>query len=441
MSVPLHVSSAETEKSCDSSEKSQHHTEKFDTTTTSCSQVEKARGYRSLSSWVEHFLLRKFLTVSGECPIQVVLWDGWELDPTANSSLPTVRILDRHTLWRLLIHPHYQFMEAYAQGRLKVDGDLTSVVGNLLQLVRVTGGPPRRKVFPQIPRMKSDLARVNRRNVHHHYDLSNVFYRLWLDEQLLYTCAYFSAEDLTLESAQIAKMDHICRKLRLRSGEMVIEAGCGWGALALHMARHYGVRVRAYNLSREQLQYARDRAQAEGLTGQVEFIEDDWSNIRGQCDAFVSVGMLEHVGPENFPQLGKILQQILRPQSRALIHTIGQNLPEPLNPWIKHRIFPGAQPPTLSQMMEFLQPSGFTVWDVENLRPHYAKTLKHWLDRFETAAENIRTMFDDVFVRTWRMYLASSKAAFDTGELELYQVLFAPSSFNGWPATRTELYQ
>jgi len=403
--------------------------------------MKKTRGYQTHSSLVEHFLLRKFLTVPGESPIQVILWDGWKFDPTANSSLPIVRIHDRRTLWRLLIHPHYQFMEAYAQGHLEVEGNLTSVVGILLQLVRAAGGPPRRKIFPQKSRLKSNPVRVNRRNVHHHYDLSNAFYRLWLDEQLLYTCAYFSAEDLTLENAQIAKMDYICRKLRLQPGETVIEAGCGWGALALHMARYYGVFVRAYNLSREQLRYARDRALREGLTGQVEFIEDDWGNIRGQCDAFVSVGMLEHVGPENFPRLGKILQQILQPQSRALIHTIGQNLPEPLNPWIERRIFPGAQPPTLSQIMEIFQPSGFTVWDVENLRPHYAKTLKHWLDRFEIAAEHIQTMFDDVFVRTWRMYLASSRAAFDTGELELYQILFAPSSFNDWPATRAELYQ
>ena len=137
----------------------------------------------------------------------------------------------------------------------------------------------------------------SRANIHHHYDIGDDFYRLWLDEQMLYTCAYFATPAATLEEAQRAKMDYVCRKVWLRPGETVVEAGCGWGALALHMARHYGVRVRAYNISREQIQYARRRARAEGLDDRVEFVDDDYRNIRGQFDVFVSVGMLEHVGP------------------------------------------------------------------------------------------------------------------------------------------------
>ena len=147
-----------------------------------------------------------------------------------------------------------------------------------------------------VNRPRGNGERQSRENIQHHYDIGNDFYRLWLDEQLVYTCAYFPDPSASLEEAQIAKMDHVCRKLELRPGERVIEAGCGWGALALHMARHYGVQVRAYNISRSQLAYARERARTEGLADRVELIEGDYREISGGCDVFVSVGMLEHVG-------------------------------------------------------------------------------------------------------------------------------------------------
>src|SRR5690606_24874192 len=155
----------------------------------------------------------------------------------------------------------------------------------------------------RLPRINS--LRKSRDNVYHHYDIGNEFYRLWLDEQLAYTCAYFPEPEVSLEAAQVAKFDHVCRKLNLRPGERVVEAGCGWGALALHMAREYGVTVRAYNVSREQIAYARRRAQEEGLADRVEFVEDDWRNVTGRYDAFVSVGMLEHVGKHNYRKLGE----------------------------------------------------------------------------------------------------------------------------------------
>jgi cyclopropane-fatty-acyl-phospholipid synthase len=280
----------------------------------------------------------------------------------------------------------------------------------------------------------------SRDNVYHHYDIGNAFYRLWLDEQLLYTCAYFPEPDLILEQAQIAKMDHVCRKLRLQRGESVIEAGCGWGALALHMARRYGVQVRAFNLSREQVAFARERAAAEGLDGQVEFVEDDYRNIDGPCDAFVSVGMLEHVGPDHYSDLGGVMHRCLGERGRGLIHTIGRNRAMPMNPWIEKRIFPGAYPPSLREMMEIFEPWEFSVLDVENLRLHYARTLEHWLARFERSVDQVRAMFDERFVRTWRLYLSGSIAGFTTGQMQLFQVLFASPENNDVPSTRAHLY-
>jgi len=258
---------------------------------------------------------------------------------------------------------------------------------------------------------------------------------------MVYTCAYFPAPEATLEQAQMAKMHHICRKLRLRPGERVVEAGCGWGSLALFMARHYGVRVRAYNISREQIAYARQQAELQGLAAQVEFVEDDYRNITGSYDAFVSVGMLEHVGQRYYRALGAVVDRVLTGDGRGLIHSIGRIRPGQMNAWIEKRIFPGAAPPSLAEMMEIFEPAGFAVLDVENLRLHYARTLQHWLQRFDRAGDRIEAMFDARFVRAWRLYLAGSIAAFLSSDLQLFQVLFNRGASNDMAWTREHLYR
>jgi cyclopropane-fatty-acyl-phospholipid synthase len=254
------------------------------------------------------------------------------------------------------------------------------------------------------------------------------------------TCAYYAEPGLTLGQAQVAKLDHVCRKLRLRPGERVLEAGCGWGGLARHMAEHYGVTVRAFNLSREQVAYARDRARSAGLADRVEFVEEDYRNATGTYDAFVSVGMLEHVGLENFGELGRVINRSLTPAGRGLIHSIGRNSPRPLDPWTEKRIFPGAYPPALSEMMGIFEPFDLSILDVENLRLHYARTLEDWLEQFERNGERVAEMFDEQFVRMWRMYLAGSIATFRVGGLQLFQVVFAREANNDIPWTRAHLY-
>jgi cyclopropane-fatty-acyl-phospholipid synthase len=235
-------------------------------------------------------------------------------------------------------------------------------------------------------------------------------------------------------------MEHVGRKLRLRPNETVLEAGCGWGALALHLARRHGVRVRACNVSGEQIAWARARAQREGLAGRVEFIEDDYRNLTGRCDAFVSVGMLEHVGPEHFGDLRRVMDATLASHGRGLLHSIGRNRPLEFGPFVARRIFPGAYPPTLREMVGLLEPADFSVLEVENLRLHYARTLEHWLARFEAHHEEVAERFDARFVRMWRLYLTGSIAGFRTGTLQLFQVLFARGSSNAVPWTRADLY-
>ena len=290
-------------------------------------------------------------------------------------------------------------------------------------------------------RPSANSLKRSRHNISHHYDLGNDFYKLWLDEQMVYTCAYFPTPDATLEEAQAAKMDHVSRKVWLRPGETVVEAGCGWGALALHMAKHYGVQVKAFNISHEQIRYARERARAEGLDGRVEYIEDDYRNISGRFDAFVSVGMLEHVGKEHYRELGGVIRRSLKPEGRGLVHSIGRNFPEPTSPWLEKRIFPGSYMPSLSEMMAVFEPCDFSVLDVENLRLHYARTIEHWLQRFEAHTDRIEQMFDKRLVRAYRFYLAASKASFTAGPIQLFQVVFAPAASNAIPRTRALVYE
>jgi cyclopropane-fatty-acyl-phospholipid synthase len=366
--------------------------------------------------------------------VRFLLWDGVESGPLSTSATPlvgTIVFRNRRALFSWLWDPDLYFGETYMFGAADIRGDLTAV---LMEIYRALGRETRRSWWLW---QRSNDEHAARENVHRHYDLGNAFYQRWLDREMAYTCAYFPTPGATLEEAQIAKMDRVCRKLALQPGERVLEAGCGWGGLALYMARHYGVTVRALNVSGEQIAYARDRARSEQLDDRVEFIEDDYREVRGQYDVFVSVGMLEHVGAADFPTLGAVIDRSLADRGRGLLHFIGRNRPSPLNPWIRKRIFPGAYPPTLAEVCDHvLAPWDFSVADVENLRLHYAVTLDHWRTRFESAADDVAAMFDEAFVRAWRLYLAGSQAAFVTGSMQLFQVVFARGRSNAIPWTR-----
>jgi len=205
-------------------------------------------------------------------------------------------IRDLRTLAELLVDTEIAFGDAFTDGRIRVTGDLAAFLEAVYASIGDTHRGPgwcSRTLSRWIAFWQANTLEGSRHNIHAHYDLGNDFYRLWLDSQLVYTCAYFPSASATLEEAQTAKLDYVCRKLRLQPGEKVVEAGCGWGALALHMARNYGVHVKAFNISHEQIRYAQQRADEENLNDRVEFIEDDYRNVSGKFDVFVSVGMLE----------------------------------------------------------------------------------------------------------------------------------------------------
>ncbi|HEX5421658.1 MAG TPA: cyclopropane-fatty-acyl-phospholipid synthase family protein [Gammaproteobacteria bacterium] len=394
----------------------------------------------ALPSALDRWLVRKLCEKLEDGPVHVALWDEASGAEVPAGKSVRVRVTDRGALWQVLVNPELHFGDLYSAGRLEVQGELLVL---LREAYRYTDASTALgKWVARGRRIAPDLSE-SRRNIHHHYDIGNDFYTLWLDrEALQYTCAYFPEESMTIEQAQQAKMHHVCRKLELKAGDSVVEAGSGWGGFALFMAKNYGARVRSFNISREQIAYAREWAAREGLTKLVEFVEDDYRNASapGGVDVFVSVGMLEHVGAGNYRGLGQLIGRLLKKEGRGLIHSIGRDRPERLNPWIDKRIFPGAYPPTIREMMEIFEPNGLSVLDIENIRLHYAQTLAGWLERYEQNVDKVRAMFGDGFVRAWRLYLAGSITAFTEGKLQLFQAVFARSGMNRVPRTRAHVY-
>lgn len=402
-------------------------------------------GTSGRTSTLEKHLMRVFLRAMKPAPIAVELWDGARLYEGQGDPEITARIKTRKALWGLLTNPDLNFGDRFSDGSIEIDGDLYRFIE--LASLHKPEAVSEDSIFSRLQavlgkgRPRLNTLSGSRENIHHHYDLSNEFYSLWLDrEHMQYTCSYYPSADMTIEDSQTAKLHHVCKKLQLKEGDEVIEAGCGWGGLARFMAREYGARVRAYNISHQQIVFARDKAKEEGLDGKVEYIEDDYRNASGGCDVFVSVGMLEHVGVVNYPALGAVIDKCLRPDGRGLIHSIGRNRPRLMNRWIEKRIFPGAYPPTLKEMASIFEPYNFSILDVENLRLHYALTLEHWLERFEENVATVRELFDERFVRAWRLYLTGSIAAFRLGDLQLFQVVFNRADSNNVPMTREHLY-
>jgi cyclopropane-fatty-acyl-phospholipid synthase len=403
---------------------------------------EQRRTLGNMVFAAEKIMVTRMLQAIGNPPVQVVLWNRQVISIHEGKIVARVLIRDHGALLKLVSDPELYFGELYAAQRIEVQGNLLEFLDAAYRVwPKHRQGMGRTRLLAPFYDARRNSLPESRRNIHHHYDIGNDFYKLWLDERMVYTCAYFPSPDTSLEDAQIAKLDHVCRKLCLRPGEKVVEAGCGWGSLALHMAKHYGVTVKAYNISSEQISFARQRAHTEGLDGQVEFIEDDYRSVRGEFDAFVSVGMLEHVGTDHYRELGEVIDRCLKDSGRGLIHSIGLNYPRPMDAWTERHIFPGACPPSLGQMMQIFEPFDFSVLDVENLRLHYAKTLEHWLRRYEDNVERVTEMFDPEFVRAWRLYLAGSLTAFKSGGMQLFQVSFAREGLNQIPWTRQYLYE
>ena len=382
-------------------------------------------------------------------PVTLVLPDGGRVPL---SSQPEVEILARS--WRGLKALSAPAMGALARAYVHNDIDFTGSARRALAIAEGMVGDIAHGRDSLISRWRlwRHQHRSNRANIRYHYDVSNAFYRLWLDRQLVYSCAYFATEDTTLDDAQTGKLEHICRKLRLASGERFLDIGCGWGALLFHAAERYGVDATGITLSKNQFEHVKSEIAARGLAGRVKVELRDYLDLPEDVlyDKIASVGMFEHVGIARFPNyFGKILR-VLKPGGLVLNHGIthnalgAQSLGSGIGDFVEEYVFPGGELAHVSRVIEGMAAQGLEVIDAEALREHYGKTLWHWCERLEANADAARAEVGEEKYRVWRIYLAGSAHAFDRGWLSLWQLLAGKPLPDGrlpHPLTREYMYQ
>jgi cyclopropane-fatty-acyl-phospholipid synthase len=340
----------------------------------------------------------------------------------------TIRLHDSSLSRKLFFNPELHAGEAYMDGRLTlVDCSLEDFM-EVFSINRGTmASHPLQQVLRRVSRMLRPFQQRNpvgraQRNVAHHYDLSRELYKLFLDEDLQYSCAYFLSPGDSLEEAQENKKRHIAAKLRLQPGQRVLDIGCGWGGLALDIARRADVEVLGVTLSEEQHRLANEEARERGLDGRVRFELRDYREVQGRFDRIVSVGMFEHVGVHRYDEFfGKVFD-LLTDDGIALLHSIGHmSPPGTASPWLRKYIFPGAYSPALSEVFAATERQHLWVNDVEVLRVHYADTLVHWIRRFQRNRERIAEIYDERFCRMWEFYLISVETMFRTGAQMVFQ--------------------
>ena len=345
----------------------------------------------------------------------------------------TIRIADRKVPFELMRNPRLGLGEAYMDGRLAIeDGTILDLVEMITSSNRWEDGGEGRKLFgkgrwKQLKKLvrRNDPRRA-RRNVAHHYDIGNDLYRLFLDEDLQYSCAYYTDPANSLEQAQADKKAHIAAKLHLKPGQRVLDIGCGWGGMALYLNRIADVDVLGITLSEEQLKVARRRAEEAGVSDRVRFELIDYRHLDGEFDRIVSVGMFEHVGARHYDEFFARCRSLLKRDGVMLLHTIGRlgTTSGAPDPFTDKYIFPGYHLPSISQMGASSEKARLITSDFEILRLHYAYTLREWLRRATAARDQIVALYDERFFRMWEMYLAGGIVMFETGSGCNYQVQY-----------------
>jgi cyclopropane-fatty-acyl-phospholipid synthase len=431
----------------------------------------------SSAKTVEEKTRRILSEIFAGCPLEKVgvrLWDGspW---PDEQPRSATLALKHPGALTRMFLPgTEVGLAEAYLRNDFDIEGDIEAAfeVGDFLLsrlddwkkklklgglLIRLPEGDgssmmqrAARQLLPRI-RGKRHSPERDRRAVTFHYDVSNDFYQLWLDRRMVYSCAYFKSHNDFLDIAQEQKLDYICRKLRLRAGQRLLDIGCGWGALVIHAAKHFGVEAEGITLSEPQAKWARSRIAETGLGSEAKIELRDYREIAATgefYDAIVSIGMAEHVGRERLPDYFAVAHRVLKPGGVFLNQAIAEDIvTRPGNPeslrgsFIEHYVFPDGDIPPLPIMLRAAESSGFEVRDVENLREHYALTLRHWLHRLEAHHDEALRFVDEATYRVWRLYIAGSAHGFQRGHIAVYQTLLAklrPFGESTLPLTRDD---
>ncbi len=406
----------------------------------------------------------------------VRLWDGIVISLGRNNPVAIVVVHTAKLLRELAWRPDpLRLADAYFYGEIDVEGDLYALLKQRAHLQSLTlSMRDRLSLFSAALSTGSSLAPVrqdntsvrwsqslpspvsrkhskahNREAIAFHYDVSNAFYRLWLDEQMVYSCAYFNDPNESLDQAQRNKLDHICRKLRLKAGERLLDIGCGWGALICWAAQHYDVRAHGITLSRQQYEYTQTKIRDLGLEKQVSVELRDYRDLPEDAafDKVSSIGMFEHVGLKNLPAYFRAVGRVLRPGGLFLNHGITDNEEGRHNTvgmeFIKRYVFPDGELDSVSNVQRVMERTGFEICDVEALRPHYALTLRHWVNRLEAQRKEALAHVSEATYRVWRLYMAGSAAQFERGVIGVYQILAAnrQDGLVGLPLTRRDLHQ
>ncbi|GAB6066322.1 class I SAM-dependent methyltransferase [Aquifex pyrophilus] len=348
-----------------------------------------------------------------------------------------VKHLVRFKSWDALSYtlrdPEMGFGESYMNGDIDVEGSLEEVIKRGMKVFRDTEKEKLFSILRHIPLFRTFR---DEKNVKHHYDLGNDFYKLWLDESMTYSCAFFENPEMSIEEAQSLKRRIIFEKLRLKEGDRLLDIGCGWGSIILEAGEVYGANAVGITLSDNQYEYVKEKIRERGLEGKVEVYKlhyKDLPKLGKKFNKVVSVGMFEHVGRENYRLFFETVYKVMEDKGLFLLHTIGKFHPDTQSRWIRKYIFPGGYLPSISEIEESLRELEFYLIDFDNWRMHYYWTLQKWKERFLKNVDKVREMFGERFVRMWELYLTSAAVSFLIGSNYVFQILLSKGVKNDYP--------
>jgi len=380
--------------------------------------------------------IKSFLKVFEDESFTVKFWDGEEVKVGDKDSLFKIILNSPINKKELLTSTTLAFGEAYMDKKLEVEGDFLLMLNTVLKYKEKFSTD-----FKALPKLFSNITSMKKQKeeVSYHYDLGNDFYSLWLDETMSYSCAYFKNENDSLYEAQMNKIHHLLKKLNLKEGLTLLDIGCGWGSLLIEAAKIYKVKGVGITLSQEQYNKFKERIKEENLEEYLDVRLMDYRELEKSkmtFDRVVSVGMLEHVGRENYRLFMKNVHTVLKPKGVFVLHYISGLYESEGDAWMRKYIFPGGVIPTLREMISISADYKFYTVDIESLRMHYAKTLLKWVENFENNLDTVKDMFDERFIRMWKMYLYSCAACFISGVIDLHQIVFTKGVNNELPLTR-----